>query len=460
MSLQDKRILQLKRPSFWLLLIAILLCSLAIFSLITNPSQTKIHNPATQEYIVGASGILGSVDKELFTRISPDFAIGADKYGRAVFIDPHQALATFEILYSDTIELIKSEYDLKTFSHKNHEMYKVYGSQMGFNEGDPEMLARCVFVSQFLDIYENSFDKTIPDTSYVQPTVNISEELWQARTDYVGNNSAVGKLIGLLIVPDGLSYDHFRLQTDNDQPYGIEIYYFVPSENLSSYDVENSPVLAEFRKNALILLALVDNADYVRAVLTDGERELGFTNGREWADYTMGRDVRDYAESPDKLEELLALKFSNSDSADKGDQALNPTPGQDELYKDRIADWLEDQARATYEPYYEVLDFIISDYREENISDTAGQRVEAIFLYTMISKNYDRDPDTVGYIIEAKENNSPYYQQMYDEYLAPRESNFEFKVIIDANDQMTLYSNISPKGTQWEETVFDDYIMK
>ncbi len=121
---------------------------------------------------------------------------------------------------------------------------------------------------------------------------------------------------------------------------------------------------------------------------------------------------------------------------------------------------MEDQARATYEPYYEVLDFIISDYREENISDTAGQRVEAIFLYTMISKNYDRDPDTVGYIIEAKENNSPYYQQMYDEYLAPSESNFEFKVIIDANDQMTLYSNISPKGTQWEETIFDDYIMK
>lgn len=149
----------------------------------------------------------------------------------------------------------------------------------------------------------------------------------------------------------------------------------------------------------------------------------------------------------------------DEDEDDSG-QVPSSEPGQAEFYKERIATWLEAEARATYEPYYEVLDFTISDYREENISDGTGERTEAIFLYTMISKNYDRDPDTVGYIIEAKENNSPYYQQMYDEYLAPSESNFEFKVIIDANDQMTLYSNISPKGTQWEETIFDDYIMK
>ena len=49
---------------------------------------------------------------------------------------------------------------------------------------------------------------------------------------------------------------------------------------------------------------------------------------------------------------------------------------------------------------------------------------------------------------------------MYDEYLEPRKMNFEFKVTIDENGQMTLYSNVSPNGIEWEITDTDDYIIK
>lgn len=131
-----------------------------------------------------------------------------------------------------------------------------------------------------------------------------AENLWKARTKYIGDNSAVGKLIGLLPVPEGLQYDHFKLHT-SERPYNIEIVYAVPAEDLKRYDTEDAPIADIFRKNALLLLALVDNAEGVRAVLTDGEREVGFINGREWADYTVGGDVRNYAESPEKLQELI-----------------------------------------------------------------------------------------------------------------------------------------------------------
>lgn len=127
----------------------------------------------------------------------------------------------------------------------------------------------------------------------------------------------------------------------------------------------------------------------------------------------------------------------------------------DENY-DRIYDYMKEKSTDAFSPYYELLDFQISNY-EEKIVD---ERVEAIFLYKIIHKNFDKDPDTVEYIKEAKESGNKNYQQMYDEYLAPQEMNFHLKVVIDKEDEMTLYSNVSPHGTEWEETQMTDYILQ
>lgn len=122
---------------------------------------------------------------------------------------------------------------------------------------------------------------------------------------------------------------------------------------------------------------------------------------------------------------------------------------------DRVSAFMEAESRNAFSPYYELLEFQISDYQEEIVDGN----VEAIFLYKIISKNYDKDPDTVGYIKEAKESGNKNYQQMYDEYLQPREMNFNLKIVIGENDLMTLYSNISPKGIEWEETKMTDFIL-
>lgn len=123
---------------------------------------------------------------------------------------------------------------------------------------------------------------------------------------------------------------------------------------------------------------------------------------------------------------------------------------------DKVSAYMEEECTKAFSPYYELLDFQISDYQEEVMDGN----VQAIFLYKLVVKNYDKDPDTVGYIKEAKERGNKNYQQMYDEYLQPREMNFDLKTIIGANGLITLYSNISPKGIEWEETKITDFIIK
>lgn len=123
---------------------------------------------------------------------------------------------------------------------------------------------------------------------------------------------------------------------------------------------------------------------------------------------------------------------------------------------EKISQYMKEQSTLAFSPYYELLDFQISNYEEKLVDGN----IEATFFYKIIEKNYDKDPDTVGYIKEAKESGNPNYQLMYDEYLEPREMNFDLKILIDKDDNITLYSNISPKGIKWEETKMTDYIIK
>lgn len=78
-----------------------------------------------------------------------------------------------------------------------------------------------------------------------------------------------------------------------------------PVMNRSSNDWDGASAIGTFKKNALILLALVDNAENIRFELTNGTRKLGFNYGRLWAEETVNGDVRDYAASPELLQELI-----------------------------------------------------------------------------------------------------------------------------------------------------------
>lgn len=153
---------------------------------------------------------------------------------------------------------------------------------------------------------------------------------------------------------------------------------------------------------------------------------------------------------------ILVFSLSSCQTGNDGkavSQSLKET-NRSESYN-KVSTFMEEESRKVFSPYYELLDFTISEYQEEIVEGN----VEATFWYKVIYKNFDKDPDTVGYIQEAKEKGDPHYQQLYDEYLQPKEMNFEWKAVIDATDSITLYANVNPKGTMWEKAEMSDFIL-
>lgn len=136
--------------------------------------------------------------------------------------------------------------------------------------------------------------------------------------------------------------------------------------------------------------------------------------------------------------------------APEGNDNTGESDGKSQLYK-TVEQYMSDEFTRVYSPYYEILDLEIKNWQEDGNTAT--------FFYTMTSKNFDRDPDTVQYIIDAKNNNSPYYEQMKKEYLEPKEANYEFKAEL-VDGKVLLYSNVSPKGTEWVRTEVSDFIIK
>lgn len=111
----------------------------------------------SQIYIAEESNIKGNVDINKFGKINIDFDIGANKYGYAVFKNPNKALKTLKKEYSKGIKLIQKEFNLLPLTNFNYKNYKTYGWQVTTGTDEEKEQAR--FVSSFMDIYENSFNR-------------------------------------------------------------------------------------------------------------------------------------------------------------------------------------------------------------------------------------------------------------------------------------------------------------
>ncbi len=110
----------------------------------------------TKPYIINDSNIKGEVNINYYSKINIDFDIGANKYGDAVFKDPGKALKRLKKDYSEGLKLIQNEFNLLPLNCFNYSKYKIYGFQV--TKGTKKAQEQARFVSEFMDIYENSFN--------------------------------------------------------------------------------------------------------------------------------------------------------------------------------------------------------------------------------------------------------------------------------------------------------------
>ena len=101
----------------------------------------------------------------------------------------------------------------------------------------------------------------------------------------------MGRLIGLLPIPEELQYRHFELHT-TERPYGVSVVYDVSSETLAGYEAGNTQIGRFLEKNALLLLCLIDNADEITFTLTDEKRSVDFTENTNNAQAMVGESIK------------------------------------------------------------------------------------------------------------------------------------------------------------------------
>lgn len=120
------------------------------------------------------------------------------------------------------------------------------------------------------------------------------------------------------------------------------------------------------------------------------------------------------------------------------------------LYQ-KTEEYLKTEFDRVYRPYYDIQSLTISNWNE------SGD--EATFFYNMTYLYYNRDPDKAEYIKEAKQRSQEEYEILYRDYLALKESNYEFKIVYHG-DRPELYYNVAPKGVEWAGTTVDDFILQ
>lgn len=122
-----------------------------------------------------------------------------------------------------------------------------------------------------------------------------TERLFQKQTAYIGNNSLVGGLLQELI---GIDYGGVTFEIDSAaEPYGLHIH-------LNRAITSGQPVEESFQRLSAVLLALIDNAEYISWHYHQGEDRI-LTIDLAQADQLAGRPVKQFAASQRSLQELM-----------------------------------------------------------------------------------------------------------------------------------------------------------
>ena len=130
-------------------------------------------------------------------------------------------------------------------------------------------------------------------------TEHIVKDLYAAKLQYIGDHVGVGKIMGLLPLPDGVTNNEEGMELFTDvTPYGAmrHLNWVETGETAYELDGESYEDDRWFRIHAMIFLALVDNANYF-------SYELHFENDKGSFSKAFNRDLaKEYFEDMDLRE--------------------------------------------------------------------------------------------------------------------------------------------------------------
>ena len=137
-----------------------------------------------------------------------------------------------------------------------------------------------------------------------------AEALLKSKNLYIGNHIADGKIIGLLTWPETDILNGIELQTTNE-PYGLTIDIITDGdiEDFVNYYIGSSI----YYRNALILLALIDNCGSVSYRFNDNQIAT-FT--REQVEKNIGYDVRIMTKNKEDFKRFLEYSEGAEDYSD------------------------------------------------------------------------------------------------------------------------------------------------
>ncbi len=146
-------------------------------------------------------------------------------------------------------------------------------------------------------------------------TEQIVKDLYAAKLDYIGDASGVGKIMGLLPLPDGITphEEGMELFTDGE-PYGANRHLNWKNNAALVYEYEGERFEDDrwFRIHAMIFFALVDNADFFGYDLhadSGGGHYYMFSKQifREDMEYYFGdKDLREFAKDEETFLQFVS----------------------------------------------------------------------------------------------------------------------------------------------------------
>ncbi|MDD6734875.1 MAG: hypothetical protein PUE13_01005 [Clostridiales bacterium] len=130
---------------------------------------------------------------------------------------------------------------------------------------------------------------------------------------------------------------------------------------------------------------------------------------------------------------------------------------------DMVRDYMQSEYTAVFSPYYDMTYVTELANYKENFNEKNG-KITAEFIMKAVYKNYYKDPDTVKYIIDAKNSgNTEEYKRLYNEYNAEKEANFPLKLEGKIKDSAVLckklYSDDNNGGWRELKEGLNDYII-